>query len=95
MTASTLPNVMSGGGASTGTGSPNRYYTLVSQAKKKKTVAQTRAEKKKAAMKANAGNEEFMNAMNPEQAGTKQGADALNLDHGFYNFVTMTEFHRD
>ena len=34
-----------------------------------------------------------MNAMDPENAGASNGADALNYDHGYFDFTNISEFH--
>ena len=36
-----------------------------------------------------------MNALDPDNAGIKQGADSLVLDHGYYNWQNVDDFRAE
>ena len=76
---------------SPGLGHSGQYLTVVTNQKKKpleKKVAKAGSQ--------NSGSEGFLSAMSNENGtGVKSGQDALNMDHGYFDFRSMPEFSAD
>lgn len=75
---------------SPGLSKSGKFYKVVSN--KKREPLPDRKEKKKRGSN-HSGSIEFMNAMDPENVGASNGADALNYDHGYFDFLNIPEFH--
>ena len=70
-----------------------QYYQVVSKSPKKKALPEKTNSPKKGGSQ-NSGSQDFMEDLQ-QGVGVKQGQDALNLDHGYFNYTNMPTFSHE